>query len=622
MERLTSRECASMKIIYSCVVDRDPKFYRQALNLVMSLRGVGIEAGHILVNLTPPAEIYRAEFERLGCLVRGTVLFADGKYCNKVAQLRNAPEDADFVICCDTDIMFLRDLAPDLEGKQGLVLGKIVDFDNPPIDRFRAVAALDPTLPEIAEVASDVNGAPTLAGNFNGGLYILPGAHLRTFSAAWEAEALRLYNTPEAQDILGEFGWHIDQISFCFTLNRLGLEYETLPITFNFPLHFAVGQARLKDPSQLRILHYHDAVDENFMPVADKVPGRDAKKFIADAVENLRFLFYMDDARAQAEQRACSRFTFLAGFHRSGTSLLASGCNSLGYSVGSGALLAAGDDNPKGYYENRSLVRINERIQRQVLSDWDDIFFSLGERADTVFHDVSPRISKFLEEEFLIDPAPNYLLKDPRILQTYRIWKESIQAMGHALPEIIFIFRNPLECANSQQRRYQNSYAGEGDPFHYFGADLRETLLLWYVYTMRFLMTLGGERMIAVSYADLLNDPATVLRRLGDWSGIEAEATEIERFVNEFFEKGLRHHQKSAEDLRKATLQIPYVFDLYKRLEPLGRKPQVTPRDIRSIVEHHSGPYAELMQLDFLGRLYTVPKQRWIHERYIRRGTR
>lgn len=608
-----------MKIIYSCVVDRDPKFYRQALNLVMSLRGVGVEPESILVNLTPPAEIYRAEFERHGCLVCSTVLFADGKYCNKVAQLRNAPDDADFVICCDTDILFLRDIEPDLEGKQGLVLGKVVDFDNPPIEKFRAVAELDPTLPEIPEVPADVNNAPTYAGNFNGGLYILPGEHVRKFSEAWEAEALRLYGSSETQDILAEFGWHIDQISFCFTLNRLGLKYETLPIIFNFPLHFAVDQKRLKDPSKLRILHYHDAIDENFMPVVDKVQSRQAKIYIQNAVDNLRFLFFMDDEKDQKALRSLSRFTFLAGFHRSGTSLLASGCNSLGYSMGSGELLTAGDDNPKGYYENRRLVKINEQIQGRLNSSWDDIFFSFGDQGDAVYEATSPTISKFLEEEFLVRPKRNYLLKDPRILQTYKVWRETLASKDYSAPEIIFIFRNPLECAGSQQRRYENSYAKDADPFHFFGADLRETLLLWYVYTARFLMTLRGERMIVVSYADLLKDPKSVLHRISAWSGIAADQAEIDRFVTDFFEEGLRHHQMSDEDLRKATLDIPYVFDMYRKLNELKHKEAINQRDVKKITEAHRDSYGNLMQFDFLGRLFSVPKERWIHERHLRR---
>ena len=80
-----------MKIVYSCVVDGAPKIYRQALNWVLSLRAVGVKSCDILVNITPAAYVYRDEFERLGCTVRDTVFFADGKYCNKVAQLRNAP---------------------------------------------------------------------------------------------------------------------------------------------------------------------------------------------------------------------------------------------------------------------------------------------------------------------------------------------------------------------------------------------------------------------------------------------------------------------------------------------------------------------------------------------------
>lgn len=607
-----------MKLVYSCVVDRNPKFFRQGVLLVQSLRAVGVPAADILINLTPPAALYRRKFEQLGCTVRDTILFADGKYCNKVAQLRNVPDDIDFVVCCDTDMVFLRNIQRDLEGKQGLVLGKVVDFDNPPIDRLRAAQALTEGLPEIAEVPADLNGKPTLAGNFNGGLYILPGQHLRAFSEAWEREALALYNNPQVQEALGSFAWHIDQIAFCFALNRLALPYETLRLVFNYPLHFQIKKRLIKNPRELRILHYHDAVDENGLPAVGKVREKDIAETILEAVQQLRIFIWLDQQKRRQAEAGASRFTFVVGFHRSGTSLMASGCDALGYSVGSGELMAASYDNPKGYYESKTLVKINEQIQKDLSSDWDDIFFSFGDRAAELTEAYRLPIRDFLRREFLIQPHPNYILKDPRIMQTYGIWREGIRAMEMKTPEIVFIYRNPLECAESQRSRYEKTYEKERVPFHFFGKDLRETLLLWYVYSVRFLLTLEGERMIVVRYADLISKPKSVLSRVAGWAGLDADDDGITRFANEFLETGLRHHARNAEDLRQATLEFPFIHQLFQQLEALARKPQVYPADIRAIAEAHREPFAELMRFDFLGRLFTVPKQRWIHERHMR----
>lgn len=605
-------ERPKVRIVYSCVVDRNPRFLRQAVNLVLSLRAVGVAPCDILVNLTPAAEVFRESIARFGCTPCSTIYFADGKYCNKVAQLRNAPDDADFFICCDTDLLFLRNIRLDLVGKEGLVLGKVVDFDNPPIDRLKAVAALFPDLPSIPETNADVNGKPTLCGNFNGGLYILPGRYVRQFSAAWEAEALRLYESAEAQAILSEFGWHTDQISFCFALAKLGLRYETLPIEFNFPLHFPVDRDSIRDAAGVRVLHYHNAVDENFLPSAEKVTRPELKVAVAQANDAIRQLHVLHFARQERMRRAAHRFTFIMGFHRSGTSLLASGCESVGFSVGSGPLLAASFDNPKGFYENRRLVKLNEEIQRGLDSEWDDIFFSFGDRCDEISRAFLLRISKFLECEFLTHPHPNSILKDPRMMQTYTIWRTALRAMGQGDPDLLFVYRNPLECAESQRARHKKSYQGNRDPFHFFGQDLRETLLLWYTYNMRFLMALDRERFYALRYEDLIAAPGACMQRIAEWANLQADKETLARFTTEFFEMEMRHHEHSLEDLRKVTLNIPFVYDLALRLDDLGRRGIAHPHDIRRIVSAHGEHYASLMQYDFLGRLFAVPRLKWL----------
>lgn len=600
-----------MKIVYSCVVDQNPKFFSQALSLVASLKAVGVSSDDILINLTPSAKQYRTDFEEIGCLVRDTIFFADGKYSNKVAQLRNAPPEADFIVCCDTDLMFMRNLASDITSKAGLVLGKTVDFDNPPVDRLHAIRKMFDDLPEIAETAADVNGNPTLAGNFNGGLYILPGCHVQAFSKAWEYEALRLFNDPQVRDILSEFGWHIDQISFCFALNKLGLDYETLPITFNFPLHFPLPIGKVENPADIRIVHYHDAVDENGFPIVDEVNGHRHKNVIANASDNLRSVFYLEARKKHAKRCAEHQFTFLVGFHRSGTSLLSSGCDALGYSTGSGELMEASFDNPKGYYENKNLVKLNEAMYRDLLSDWDDIFFTFGDKGEQILDKYRFKIEKLLETEFLISPHANYLLKDPRMMQTYGVWRNGVRTMGCATPRIVFAFRNPLECAESQRSRYQKSYEREGQPFHFFGNDLRETLLLWYVYTIRFFMTLQSEHMIVVRYDDVISNPESTLHRIADWSGMDRDVKGINTFTNAFLEKDMRHHKRDIKELHKATLEIPYVFRLFEQLEEMASQPKVHHKDIQAIIETHRGPFADLIQFDFLGRLFSEPKRNW-----------
>ncbi|MHB0874384.1 MAG: hypothetical protein ACYC1J_13295, partial [Acidithiobacillus ferrooxidans] len=60
------------------------------------------------------------------------------------------------------------------------------------------------------------------------------------------------------------------------------------------------------------------------------------------------------------------------GMHRSGTSAIARGLQALGASLGD-ALLPAGFDNPKGFWEDRDMLRINEALLAELQSAYDRV---------------------------------------------------------------------------------------------------------------------------------------------------------------------------------------------------------------------------------------------------------
>ena len=124
--------------------------------------------------------------------------------------------------------------------------------------------------------------------------------------------------------------------------------------------------------------------------------------------------------------------------------------------------------------------------------------------------------------------------------------------------------------------------------------------------------------MIIVSYAKLIEDPKTTLMNIGAWSGLGRNPEAIDAFLSNFFEKGLRHHEADPLELQKATLDIPYVFDLYQRLDALAKMETFSRRDIQEIIDAHRDSFAELLQFSFLGRLFSVSKRNWIHQRHMR----
>jgi hypothetical protein len=277
-----------MNVIYSCVVDGDPKFIKQVQNLILSLNAVGVAGYRILVNLTPAALHHKDFLDGLGVNTCAVPFFADNRYCNKVVQLRNIPSGFDFVVCCDTDIMFLENIELHLESRKGKFLGKTVDLGNPPIERFRGVLALLDDRLSIPETLTDLDRQPTFQGNLNGGLYIIPGEQVSPFSKLWEHFSAELFSNPETAIILGKYAHHIDQMSFCCALHTLGADLETLPLEYNYPLHWKVPLEREATIDRVMVIHYHDAVDENHFPVTNKVQNDNLRQQMDLALQGLR----------------------------------------------------------------------------------------------------------------------------------------------------------------------------------------------------------------------------------------------------------------------------------------------------------------------------------------------
>lgn len=604
---------ATKKVFYSCVIDGDPKFLRQGLTLVYSLIGVGVDPDRIIVNLTPRARGYREVFESLGCRAADSAFFADGKYCNKVSQLRNAPANCDFIVCCDADIFFMRNIEDEIVANGRCVQGKPVDYDNPPAEIFERLLNHLGRSGLKCEARADINGAPTLPANFNGGLYILPGEAIEKFRTKWEENAINLYFDETVQQILDSFAWHIDQISFCLSVHDLELEFTELSLGFNYPLHFKVPAHLDIAPDDLRIVHYHTAFDENGLPDPKFVARNDLRGAILAGCETVRMLHFL-----KATQAAGGRdpeMNLIVGFHRSGTSLLSAAVSAIGVSEGMGDLLGASFDNPKGYYENRSFVKLNEAMMRFLESEWDDIFYSHRGAGEDILNKFYLKMEEFLNTEFPSSSGAQYFLKDPRVMMTYPVWRNIFAQAGIGEPRIIYVLRNPVECANSQQARHKKAFIERNDPFHYFGREPRETLLLWYQYTIRFLLSLQGEQVYGVDFEAFHNEPEACLTGLADWLGVEFDAIRAGDFMSDFMDASLRHHEADDQALLDGCQDLTPIAELYFDLRRLlGRthgKGPLAISDLRALATRHADLSRNLVKYDFLGRLASVPKLAW-----------
>jgi hypothetical protein len=255
-----------MKCVYSFVVDGHPRFLAQARIFLTTLIAAGVSPTAIRAHYTPTADVAVIDLIDQYNIPRQLLLpILDQTYCNKIAQLPLlCGINAEFVILCDTDLAFLSDPG-DLCGRH-VIRAAQVDLPNPPweiLEQIRLAIGLE-AVPHA--VKPNWSAAPTFPTNFNGGLYIIPAALVESVGRQWYLETAMIRGNLR---LLGDYGQHSDQVGLAMALLRLGLEFDLIPIEYNFPYHLAeITRCRSTIP---KIIHYHDKLNSEgyLLPSSD-----------------------------------------------------------------------------------------------------------------------------------------------------------------------------------------------------------------------------------------------------------------------------------------------------------------------------------------------------------------
>lgn len=131
----------------------------------------------------------------------------------------------------------------------------------------------------------------------------------------------------------------------------------------------------------------------------------------------------------------------IAGFHRSGTSLLTELLHEAGLFVGDD-LLGAMPSNPYGHFEDREVLRIHEQILRDNGMNW---------QADRSFVPYIHPDRWRTMQDFVDRRRTNHQLwgfKDPRVCFFLPAWKHLLPGM-----KSIIVYREPAESVASLRRR-------------------------------------------------------------------------------------------------------------------------------------------------------------------------
>src|SRR5215510_7160699 len=143
----------------------------------------------------------------------------------------------------------------------------------------------------------------------------------------------------------------------------------------------------------------------------------------------------------------------IAGMHRSGTSMITRLLNLCGLYLGPDDELSDESfDNEAGFWENRHFVSLNEAALAQLGGGWDlPPVISEGWKSRNEMirlrEEAAELVSRFSDHEV-------WGWKDPRNSIMLPFWKRVIPGL-----EIVVCLRNPLEVAESLQKRNFSSQA-------------------------------------------------------------------------------------------------------------------------------------------------------------------
>ena len=220
------------------------------------MRFSAIEASDIIIHIVAePDDDLIADLQKLGVGVRRVPPVSSAiPTLNKLSQL-HSPElrDADVVILCDCDLVFLEDVRP--HAMSDRICGVLVSQPNPGLPVWEALLA-DANLPMPPTMRCIRNTTEyTVAQNFNGGVLMIPRPLYGLLVEAWPRWSSWLESR---LDVLGGKRIFCDQVAFAMACVELDLPIRHLPPAYNYPV-----PAKTEQPiggAAPKVLHYHDEV--------------------------------------------------------------------------------------------------------------------------------------------------------------------------------------------------------------------------------------------------------------------------------------------------------------------------------------------------------------------------
>lgn len=235
---------------------------------------------------------------------------------------------------------------------------------------------------------------------------------------------------------------------------------------------------------------------------------------------------------AQREMTARPILLFVIGFGRSGTSALTRVLSLCGAALPKGLLGATGS-NPRGYWEPRAAIYLNERILRRQGSDGYDVSLRLPEEAELDADAEAACIAKIRAYLGTLPTAPLVVIKEPKMTALTHLWFEAARQAGFD-PAAVIAIRHPAEAIASLEKRSGRQLYVEASP------ELMSAL--WLRYTLLAERGSRGMPRVFVEYSNLLESWRREVKRISTAVAVDLD-TGDENAIDEFLTSDLRHHR-------------------------------------------------------------------------------
>lgn len=276
----------------------------------------------------------------------------------------------------------------------------------------------------------------------------------------------------------------------------------------------------------------------------------------------------------------------------------------MGVSLGdSDATIGANEENPKGFWERRDVIDLNEALLKESKATWHSpLHYSLDALTEKRRGELESRAKGIIAE---LPKDSSWVLKDPRLCLTAPLWCSLVEQ-----PLIVFVHRDPIEVADSLQARN--------------GFELSHGLALWEFYSRSALLcskgASGGENipLIKVSFNDLMQDPEQVTKQLFDSlcaQGVKNISLPEGKQTSAFIDQKLYRNRTKGSEL-SGILCTPQLELLQAIHAPDTLLPaSENSRACTHALEHHQASVEKMNSLELLdARAITTPKSEILAE--------